>query len=374
VRPPNPLESLLVEWIAKRGPMPFAAYMQMALYHPRYGYYARSVPRTGWSGDFVTSPELDPAFGELWARGFERIWEACGSPARFQVAEVGPGEGGFAEAVLGAVAGDFADALEYRLVERNPHSQERQRARLKGSQDAVWVDSITELARAGAGLVFANEVLDNLPVHLVEKRDGVLREVCVQVTDGALSTGVLPPSTPHLERFLERTGIDLAEGHRVEVPLAAESFVRRLAVSIDRGALLLVDYGDEASALAERPEGSLVSYSAAGADADVLDRPGEKDITAHVNWTGVRAAGTAAGLDMAGPLPQRGVLLGLGLADLDTSLRARHQQDLAAGHGAAAVAAVSRRQALAVLTDANGLGGAGVMGGLKGIAVPPWLR
>jgi SAM-dependent MidA family methyltransferase len=373
MNPPNGLEALLLEWIAKRGPMPFAAYMQMALYHPHHGYYARDIPRTGWSGDFVTSAELDPAFGELWGRGFEQIWRACGSPDRFQVAEVGPGEGGFAEGVLNAVTGRFADALDYCLVERNPHSQERQRARL-GLRRGVWVDSIIELPHAGAGVAFANEVLDNLPVHLVEKRDGLLREVCVDATNGELSLVLLPPSTPHLERFLERTGITLREGHRMEVPLAVEGFVARLASTIDSGAVLLVDYGDEARDLALRPEGSLVTYSATGADDDPLAHPGEKDITAHVNWSAVRAAGAAAGLEMTGPRPQRELLLDLGLAELDAALRSHYQDDLAAGDGAGAVEALSRRQALAALADGAGLGGAGVMGGWKAIGVLPWLR
>jgi SAM-dependent MidA family methyltransferase len=370
--PPEGLEALLLEWITRRGPMPFAAYMQMALYHPHLGYYARDTPRTGWSGDFVTSPELDPAFGELWGRGLEQIWEACGSPDRFQVAEVGPGEGGFAEAVLSAATGRFAEALDYRLVERNPHSQERQRARL-GSRPVRWVDSILELPPAGAGVAFANEVLDNLPVHLVEKRNGLLREVCVDAANGELFLVLLPPSTPHLERFLDRTGIALREGHRMEVPLAVEGFVARLASTILSGAVLLVDYGDEAPALALRPEGSLVTYSATGADDEPLDHPGEKDITAHVNWTAVRAAGAAAGLEMTGPRPQRELLLDFGLAELDAELRSRHQDDLTAGDGAGALEALSRRHALAALADGEGLGGAGVMGGWKALAALPWL-
>src|SRR5688500_394644 len=107
--------------------MPFAAYMQAALYHPQHGYYATGARRTGWEGDFVTSPELDPAFGELWARAFEEIWSGCGRPASFRVVEVGPGEGGFAAAVLAAVNGELGAVLEYCLVERSPDAEARQR-------------------------------------------------------------------------------------------------------------------------------------------------------------------------------------------------------------------------------------------------------
>ncbi|MDP9224942.1 MAG: SAM-dependent methyltransferase [Actinomycetota bacterium] len=367
------LEPLLLERIAERGPMPFAAYMQIALYHPHLGYYARSEPRTGWSGDFVTSPELDPAFGELWARAFEQIWAACGSPTRFEVVEVGPGEGGFAEAVLGVAAGDFGDALRYRLVERNSHLQERQRARLGRFDRVVWSDSLIDLPHVGAGVIFANEVLDNLPVHLIETRNGDLREVCVVADHGSLAFELLPPSSPELERFLDRTHTRLPEGHRIEVSLAAESFVARAAAALSRGALLVVDYGDEARGLVERVGGSLACYSPAGADDDPLVLPGSKDITSHVNWTAVRAAGRRAGLETIGPRLQREVLLSLGLKELDLSLGTRQRQDIAGGRGAAAVESMSRRQALRVLVDAGGLGGLGVTAGLAGIERPPFL-
>ncbi|MEA2486097.1 MAG: hypothetical protein QOD46_1208, partial [Actinomycetota bacterium] len=305
------LEGLLSDRIASQGPMPFAAFMQLALYHPQFGYYAAGRPRTGWAGDFVTSPELDPAFGQLWASGFEQIWKACGSPHRFEVVEVGPGEGSFAEAVLESAAGGFADALAYRLVERQPAVQKRQRMRLDRFPHVRWSDSIVDVAPVEYGAVFANEVLDNLPVHLVERAGSTLHEVCVTERDGTLAFELLPPSSPELERFLERSGATLPEGHRMEVSLAAESFVGR-AARVGRGAVVLVDYGDEGLQLAQLPRGSLVCYSPAGADDDPLAAPGHKDITTHVNWTAVRAAGRRAGLEMAGPVAQREVLLALG--------------------------------------------------------------
>jgi SAM-dependent MidA family methyltransferase len=367
------LTSVLLERIAQRGPMPFAAFMQLALYHPTLGYYARPEPRTGWDGDFVTSPEVDPAFGALWAAAFEQIWAACGSPSGFEVVEIGPGEAGFAEAVLDAVAGDLASALVYRLVERNPQVQERQRERLARFEGIRWSESVVDIPPIDAGVVFANEVVDNLPVHLVEKRNGQIREVCVAEAGGALSFTLLPPSSPELERFLKRTGTKLPEGHRMEIPLAAESFVGRAAASLSRGAVLLVDYGDEGQALAERPRGSLVCYSAQGADDDPLARPGYKDITTHANWSALRGAGDRAGLEMVGPQPQRDVLMALGIKELDLALEDHHRMALAGRQGAVAIASLSRRQALRALVDDAGLGGLGVMAGLAGIARPPFL-
>jgi SAM-dependent MidA family methyltransferase len=353
--------------------MPFAAYMSHVLYHPHHGYYAGGPERSSWKGDYVTSPELDPAFGELWASAFEQLWAGCGSPSEFAVVEVGPGEGAFARAVLGAVDGDLARALTYRLVERLPALERRQRARLDGLGRIEWSRSITEVQSVPAGVVFANEVIDNLPVHLVEITAGELREVCVDVDGEALRFVSLPPSSEELDGFLTRLGVTLPEGHRMEVPLAAESFAARAAGLVARGAVVIVDYGASAADLAARPDGSLVTYSAAGVDDDVLAAPGSKDVTAHANWTALALALTEAGMRVAGPVPQRAVLRSLGLDARHTALRAEHDEAVAAGRGADAVRALSRRQALGALADPDGLGGLGVMAGLAAIEPPPFL-
>lgn len=354
------LERILHERISRDGPLPFGAFMQLALYHPRFGYYSGGRERAGWRGHFLTSPELDPAYGRLWARAFESVWTACGSPESFEVVEVGPGEGGFAHAVLSSAGGPFGEALRYRLVERVPEVAERQRERLS-SFDVSWSESVTEVPRAESGVVFANEVLDNLPVHLVERRDGRILEVCVDSSGGRLVETLRPPAGPELEGWLARAGAEVPDGHRFEVTMAAESFVRRCAGAVEKGALVLVDYGDESPELAQRPRGTLVAYGEGGPSEDVLARPGEQDVTAHANWTIVRAVCEELGWAAAGPVPQRDVLLELGARDLDAELRARHATALADRRGADALRALSRRSALGALLDPGGLGGLGVM-------------
>jgi SAM-dependent MidA family methyltransferase len=365
---------MLLDRIAARGPMPFAAYMSTALYHPRLGYYSAGPERSGWRGHFLTSPELDPAFGELWARGLEQIWDGCGRPGRFEVVEIGPGEGAFAQAVLAAASVPFGRALAYRLVERAPALERRQRSLLDEHPNVEWTRSIAEVPATAAGCVFANEVLDNLPVHLVERKNGELVEVCVGERDGALAFVSLPLSSPELEGFLDRIGVDLPEGHRMEVPLAGESLARRAASLIEGGAVVFVDYGADALDLARRPLGSLVAYSGSGVDEDVLESPGEKDLTSHANWTSVARALAGAGLTVAGPRPQRAVLKALGVDELHETMRKDHERAVAEGRGADALRAVSRRQALGALTDPGGLGRLEVMAGLKGIDAPAWLR
>lgn len=359
------LERLLHDRIERDGPLPFGAFMQLALYHPRFGYYTRPAPpRTGWRGHFVTSPEISPSYGALWGRAVEKVRAACASPESFEVVEVGPGEGGFAHALLSSLP----EPVRYRLVERVPEVQERQAARLEGFE-VSWSASITEVPRSGCGVVFANEVLDNLPVHLVERREGTLFEVCVDSSGGRLVETLRPPAGPELEDWLARAGADVPDGHRFEVTMAAESFVRRCAAALSSGAIVLVDYGAESAALAQRPRGTLVAYGGGGPSDDVLARPGEQDVTAHANWTVVSRTCRELGWSVTGPLPQRDVLLALGARELDEELRATHSVALSEGRGAEAVRALSRRSALGALLDPGGLGGLGALIATKGL--PP---
>lgn len=364
----EPLEQVLAERIRDSGPMPFAAFMSTALYHPKLGYYTAGPRRVGWRGHFLTSPELDPAFGHLWSRGFEDMWRACGAPESFEIVEIGPGEGTFAAAVLDAVSDDFGATVHYTLVERSPAMRERQEARLANDDRVGWAASVTEVPTAAHGCVFANEVLDNLPVHLVAQRNGSLREVCVDLVDDRFEFVELPPSSPELERFVDRCDVELPEGHRFEVALASDSFVTRCAAMIERGCLVFIDYGTDAADLAARPAGTLLAYSDAGADDLVLERPGGKDITAHANWTAVTAVARREGFEVAPIVSQRRALEALGLHDLHEALRGEHQRAIAEGRGVDAVSAISRRQSLGALADPGGLGSLGVLTATKNIS------
>jgi SAM-dependent MidA family methyltransferase len=365
------LEEEIKRRITERGPLPFAAFMSLALYDPRSGYYARGHERTGWRGHFLTSPELDPAFGELWANAFRQVWDACDRPASFEIVEIGPGEGTFASAVLNAVDDELRAALTYRLVERVAAVADRQRVVLEGFERVEWCSSVTDLPDIAAGCVFANEVLDNLPVHLVTTENGRLMEMCVGIEGDRLTLVPRPPSNPELEDLLARTGARPQNGI-VEVGLAAESLVAHVTGRLRRGAILFVDYGAEASELAHRG-GTLLAYSEAGVDDRVLERPGDKDITAHANWTSVRGALERAGMASTGPLGQRDVLLTLGARALDLALKDAHDVALSEGRGTDAVAHLSRRQALGALLDPAGLGGLQVVAGWREIEPPAFL-
>jgi SAM-dependent MidA family methyltransferase len=299
------------------------------------------------------------------------VWDACGRPAGFEIVEIGPGEGTFASAVLNAVDDKMRPALTYRLVERVPAVADRQRAVLESFERVEWCSSVTDLPNIAAGCVFANEVLDNLPVHLVSVENGRLMELCVGIEGDRLTFVARPPSNPELEDLLARTGLSAQDGI-VEVGLAAESLIAHVAGRLGQGAILFVDYGAEAAELARRG-GTLLAYSEAGVDDRVLEHPGDKDITAHANWTSVRGALERAGMTPTGPLAQRDVLLTLGARALDLALKDAHDVALSDGRGADAVGHLSRRQALGALIDPGGLGGLQVLAGCRGIEPPAFL-
>jgi SAM-dependent MidA family methyltransferase len=368
----TPLERLIRTLIADGGPLPFSHYMDLALYHPEHGYYSTGAPRAGWGGDFVTSPELDPAFGQLWARGFERLWERCGRPDGFEVVEIGPGEGALASAVLGAAAGDFADALTYRLVERSPRAADRQRERLAHHPAVTWSSNAEDGPRLHAGCVFANEVLDNVPVDLVEgAADGSVRELRVGTGREGLVL-VLEEPAEEVARWLDLHAPRVPRGHRLEVGRHRDDQALRWSEILEMGALVLVDYGASGEDLLRRPQGTLVSYSPAGADDLVLDSPGTRDITAHVNWTSVAAELGRAGLGIDEPRTQREALRTLGAGDVDASLRELYGRATAEGRGADALRALSRRQGLGALLEPAGLGGLEVLTAVRGIPGDLW--
>jgi SAM-dependent MidA family methyltransferase len=331
--------------------------MELALYHPEHGYYSSGEVRTGRAGHFMTSAELDPSFGELWARGLERVWAACGRPDPFHVIEIGGGEGGFAAAILESAT----MPLNYRLVERVEEVERRQRRRLSGFAGVSWSRTLEDTAAGSAHFVIAIEVLDNLPVHVIERVGGDLREMHV---DGYLNEIPGPLSKPALESF----GHHLSDGERCEVGLEGIRMATKIAKSIDRGVVSFIDYGYEGSG-----RQTLVSYSGAGPSSDLLSAPGERDITAHVNWDTIGSALRQEGLEVAGPAPQANVLRALGAAELDRRLRDSHSSALAEKRGAEAVRALSRRHALRALLDEGGLGGLQVMAGYRNITKPPWL-
>ncbi len=316
------LRELIVQRIRDEGPLPFAEYMDLALYHPELGYYARADRRSGRAGDFLTSVDSGTAFGALLARQFAEMWRLAAAGAAPALVEAGAGSGRLARDVLDHLAADCPDlyrTLRLTLVERSPAARAAQAGTL-GAHAARLAGAATELPAGVRGVVFANELLDALPVHpIVMTADG-LREVHVD-RDGDRLVERLGPASAAVRAHMARFGIRLEPGWRVEVSPAAVAWVAAAARRLTRGFLVLIDYGHEARELYSptHARGTLTCYrrhraavgGEGGAAAPWLAEPGACDITAHVDLTAVRTAAEQAGLQTLAVLDQTYFLLAL---------------------------------------------------------------
>jgi SAM-dependent MidA family methyltransferase len=320
------LLDLIVAEIRATGPMTFARFMDLALYHPELGYYATGERGPGRGGDFLTAPESHPIFGWAMARQLVEAWERLDRPRPFTVRELGAGTGALASGIVEGLenAGSaLRHALRYRIGERSTARARQVGERLAalGATDVLEPDDGAPIT----GAVIANEVLDALPVHRVEGRPGGgLNEVLVDVDrDGALTTIACPPSTPGLAARLAAEGIRLFPGQRAEICLELDDWVAEAGRGLDRGLLLLVDYGHPAAALYDPTRGSLLrAYVRHRVHDDPFSNVGRQDLTAHVDLTAVERAATAAGLSLLGTTTQAAFLAGLGAGELLASLQA----------------------------------------------------
>jgi len=298
--------------------------MQMALYHPRWGYYSRR-DALGESGDFYTSPELHPLFAAAVAARAYRVWQGLGTPNAFDFVEVGGGSGRFARDFLLYVDEcfpEFGRALHYRIDDRGANLRKIQLERLiraKLDRRVRWTDGSPAVWTRGSvrGMIVANELIDALSVHLVTARDGELQELYVHGDNSGLALEPGPPSTSSLERYLRAVGITVPDGVQWEINLNAPRWIQRTSRALEAGALLLIDYGYPASELysAGRPTGSLLCYSQHTVHSDPLRAPGAHDITCHVDFTTLRSSLASVGMTIVEDSPQAEALGSQALSD-----------------------------------------------------------
>lgn len=312
------LRQRIAEEIRRNGPIPFSRYMGLCLYEPELGYYSRTREKFGKAGDFYTSSDVHAVFGRLLTRQFEEMWRALDSPPCLDLIELGPGRGLFARDVLDWSAKQFpacARALRYSLVEQSAQLraglQERLSDHVVPGKCAVFDSLERAVDEVGENvLVFGNEFFDALPVEVMDYR-GAVR---VGVEGERFVEGFVVPSAAE-EEFLDRYGIHPDEGERVEAPLLSLTWMDRIASIFRqrRGFLVLIDYGyTREEQLAGRHRDTIMTYRQHVATPSPYEAPGEQDITAHVNFTALRARGVEQGLDELSLLTQSQFLIGIG--------------------------------------------------------------
>lgn len=303
------LREIIVEEIRRGGPIPFARYMELCLYHPQFGYYARPQEKFGKGGDFYTSSDVHAVFGRLLARQFDQMWRALDAPVPLRLVEFGPGRGLFAADVIAWAEKkfpEFAAALHYALVESSPTLRSRLQEQFACRAN---VQVIEDAALPPApSIVFANEFFDALPVDIVAAEG----QVFVAEENGRFREVFRPP-TADLDLWTDRYSIRPEAGQRVEVCLAALDYMRRMAALVERGLIVVIDYGfSREEQLAGRHLDTLMTYREHRAGEDPYEAPGEQDITTHVNFTALRAAALDAGLEPLALVTQAELLMGIG--------------------------------------------------------------
>jgi SAM-dependent MidA family methyltransferase len=300
--------------------------MDLALYAPGAGYYARATQRSGRTGDFFTSVDVGPLFGELLAIQFAEMRRLVRTDRPVDLVEAGAGNGRLMRDVLDAwLKADPSGyaALRIHLVERSDAAR-GQHLHALGPHAPKLASSGDQLPDHIDGIVFANELLDALPTHVVVMTASGLREIYVDVDGDRFVERLAPLSTPAIDRYLTRAGVRLMPGWRAEVNLAAVDWITQAIGRIQRGFLTIVDYGHEAAALysVAHAAGTLTTFSrhmvnndldTAGTPPWLLD-PGSCDMTSHVDLTSVRLGAETAGAVTLGVLDQTYFVMALGLA------------------------------------------------------------
>jgi SAM-dependent MidA family methyltransferase len=301
------------------GRISFARFMELALYEPRLGYYRQPADRPTDAGDFLTAPEAHPIFGWTIARRIEEMWLELGRPSPFHLLEYGAGSGTLGLAIIEGLrrhAAGSGDAVRYRPEETNAHRLADLRRRFA---EAGLTDRLADGDESVpvTGVLIANEFLDALPVHRFVIRGGRVRELFV-AWSGRFVEVEDDPSTPDLERRLADDGLSagqLAEGQIGEISLGLAPWLDEVAARLDRGYVLVIDYGYPAAELygPRRLAGTLLGYRGHRVVGDPFDSPGQTDLTAHVDFTALQTLAERRGFRAAGLTTQQEFLVAAGL-------------------------------------------------------------
>ncbi|HSJ26608.1 MAG TPA: SAM-dependent methyltransferase [Acidimicrobiia bacterium] len=280
------MRDLITAEIERSGPLPFERFMDLALYGDG-GFFASESLRSQRGGDFLTSPEVSPLFGETLAELVRSEWERIGGP--FRLVEVGGGSGSLLRPLLAVVE------PETWAVEVSPPAREALAAVLGDGRVASSLDAVPDPLR---GVVIANELLDNLPMAVAQLTPRGWRERWVGREEDGLAF-VDAEVRPGVRRWLDRFAGPVEEGGWVEVQLRAYGWVVGVVSRLEAGAVVLFDYGDTAENLApRRQDGTLRTYRAHHLGPHPLDEPGATDITADVNISAIEAAAREAGAEV----------------------------------------------------------------------------
>lgn len=371
----NLLLSIIAEKIetAPEKRITFAEYMDLALYHPKYGYYSSGDVKIGSVGkDFYTSPYLGADYGELLAEQFREIWLILGKPDPFMLVEMGAGEGILAADILNYFQKqqpDLLKVLEYAIVEQAPALIQAQQKQLQTYLDKgvniCWKSWQEIEDNSLVGCCFSNELVDAFPVHIITIKDGKLQEIYLTNDEEGLREITGDISTPKIAEYFKLVEIDLKldlypEGYRTEINLAALNWIETVANKLKQGYSIAIDYGYPATKYyhPQRSSGTLQCYYQHRRHNNPYSNIGQQDLTAHVDFTALENKGSLCGLEKIELTKQSVFLMALGLGDRISELSSGKY---------GVMELLQRRDALHQLMNPAGLGGFGVLIQGKGL-------
>ena len=290
--------------IETQGPVSFSRFMNLALYDPLEGYYASGRAAVGREGDFFTSVSVGPVFGAVLAGQFLEMWEALGRPPEFRLIEQGANDGRLSNDILSALSQTPLAGVPLTIIEPISHLREKQAATL-AEWDVNWVDRPENLPEF-MGVHFSNELFDALPFDIVEAREGAWHEVLVHANKAGFSFKTS-------QQRIQNTDLpQRPDGFQTELRRHQRELLESVSARMRRGFLLAIDYGMSRNELLapHRSNGTLACYAQHRRDEAPLESPGEKDITAQVDFTTLARDAAACALVLEGYTDQHHFLVG----------------------------------------------------------------
>jgi len=308
----NALSEIIVQRIQKEGPVSFHNFMEMALYHPEFGYYTSAGEKIGKHGDYYTSATISPVFGALIGKQVEEMWHLLGEDP-FTIVEYGAGTGALCKAILDFLRTNkkLYDELNYCIIEKSPAMQKREKEYLH--EKVSWYNSIADITNI-SGCVLSNELVDNFAVHRVIM-DDELKEIFVDHKNGFVE--LVKPASNELVNYFEELKVKLPKGYKAEINLDAIEWMKETAMHLKKGYVLTIDYGYPSSELYndQRKNGTLTCFNKHKINYHPYSYIGEQDITSHVNFSALCLWGHKNGLEYCGYTDQSRFLSALGFRD-----------------------------------------------------------
>jgi SAM-dependent MidA family methyltransferase len=290
----------------------YADFISAALYHPEFGYYMSEKQKIGREGDFITTSNISDLYGRLVAKWVSSIYKEQQLPAVF--CEIGAGNGRFAKAFLDEWKQSMEIPLKYIIVESSPFHRKLQNQLLSSDYSIIQAESLSEI-NPFEGIVFSNELFDAFPVHVIEKEQGQLFEIVVGIKDESLYEQKIPLTNQKILSFLQESNLYLKDSQRIEIPLAMEIMLQNISRVLQKGLMVTADYGYTNEEWMEplHRKGSLRGYYQHKMIDNVLQYPGEMDITSHIHFDYLIEKGGHCGLNFLTKLRQDEFLLKAGI-------------------------------------------------------------